>query len=129
MRMAKSLIAAALIAVALVGAVVVPAALTRGTFAFDAWPEASRSHAQREDVAVAAPAKHIVAVRFERADARPSGPSAPPADSPPPSHELARATPRSLPAQGAPKPRAHSTPTAPQQAPSATPVEDVAQSD
>jgi hypothetical protein len=52
MRMAKALIAAALLAAALVGAVVVPAALTRGTFAFDAWPSAPSSHAHDEQVAI-----------------------------------------------------------------------------
>jgi FtsZ-interacting cell division protein ZipA len=133
--MAKSLIAAVLIAIALVGAVVVPTALTRGTFAFDAWPEASRSHAQREDVAIAEPAKRLAEVRFEHAAASPSAPAARPAHASAPRNQLAQATPH-RPAPSAPAPHAQDAPATPapqpadepQQAPVATPVQEVAQS-
>ena len=53
--MAKSFIAAVLLAAALVAAVVVPTALTRGTFGFDAWPEAPTAKARDEAVVIAEP--------------------------------------------------------------------------
>src|SRR5215218_4572100 len=66
MRMAKSFIAAVLLAVALVGAVVVPAALTSGTFGFDAWPEAPTAKARDQVLASRrAPRDHAIA-RTER---------------------------------------------------------------
>src|SRR4051812_6043470 len=111
MRMAKSLIAAFLIAAALVGAVVVPTALTRGTFAFDAWPEAARSRAHQTDVAIAEPAKRIVATRFERPPAARARPASRAATAPPRRDQLAQLTPQ-RPAAADPKPSAPGTPGA-----------------
>jgi hypothetical protein len=56
MHMAKALIAAVLLAAVLIAAVAIPAALTRGTFGFDAWPEANAAKAREEAVVIAEPA-------------------------------------------------------------------------
>ncbi|MEA2450557.1 MAG: hypothetical protein QOG63_2489 [Thermoleophilaceae bacterium] len=108
MRMAKSLIAAVLLAAALVGAVVVPAALTRGTFAFDAWPKAPQARTSNEQVAVAEP----LSVQRERVPADRSQtapkplavrPAAPAGGSVSP-NEVARAdTPAATPHSGEPR--------------------------
>lgn len=71
--MAKPLIAAVLLAAALVAAVVVPAAMTRGSFAFDAWPEAPRSHARDEQVAISEPARRSDRVRSDNTEAARGG--------------------------------------------------------
>jgi hypothetical protein len=125
MHMAKSLIAAALLAAALVGAVVVPAALTRGTFAFDAWPKAPGSRASDEQVAIAEPPRARQAARHERPDAAPKvvvgAPSAPVAGTPAAAQEVAQvSTPASTPRSSDPQPQAPAPDPAPDQVPAPT---------
>jgi hypothetical protein len=130
MHMAKSLIAAALLALALVGAVVVPTAVTRGTFAFHAWPKAPGSHARDEQVALVESSPVRKPVRHERPGAAPKvvagAPSAEAADSLASADEVARvSTPASTPRSSHPKPpqqqQSSSSDPAPDQAPAPSP--------
>jgi hypothetical protein len=138
MHMAKAFIAAALLAAALIAAVVVPTALTRGTFGFDAWPEATAAKAHDEAVAIGEPPNRRRAIahaepREQRgaAERRSGDVPAPSTGTPSLPEAVVRAEPPAA-RDGAEQPRRdgreHEAPAPAAEVPS-TPVQDVAQGD